>query len=38
MKWKLKKKRTEKIIDEVFGKYKLLLAESKLKDIKKDFV
>ncbi len=37
-KWKLKKKRTEKIIDEVFGKYKLLLAESKLKDIKKDFV
>ena len=37
-KWKLKKKRTEKIIDEVFGKYKLLLAEAKLKDIKKDFV
>ena len=36
--WKLKKKRTEKIIDEVFGKYKLLLAESKLKEIKKDFV
>lgn len=35
--WKLKKKRTIKIIDEVFGKYKLLLSEAKIKEIKKDF-
>ena len=36
--WKLKKKQTIKIIDEVFGKYKLLLSEAKIKEIKKDFV